>query len=140
MINRPDSIAWIAGIFILAIVTIGMGVGNLIDQGAQGGNQSVFFTDVEGRATSSNGVFGAGVDSADALGADEGTDEETTEEGILTAGFQNLLNLGKVYNEAKTSLNEGSQYIGIPPVYVLVLTAMLIISLSVVIYTWIRGR
>lgn len=140
MFSRPDTIAWIAGIFLLAIVTIGLGVTSLMesDLAAQGGEQQVFFTDAN---TGAQNIANAGhTDATDALGIEEGTSEEPSEENIITAGFKNLLNLGKIWNEAKDSATSGTKYLSIPPIYWLVGLALILITLSVVIYTWIRGK
>lgn len=140
MLTRPDSIAWIAGIFLLAIVTVGFGVSSFMEQGADGGTQSAFFTEADERVTSTNSVFGTGVNSATALSSEEGQSEEPTEDRLITQGFNSFLSLGKVYNEVKITANQGTQYLGIPPSFWLIITALIITSLTVVIYTWVRAR
>lgn len=140
MISRPDSIAWIAGIVLVVIITIGFAVSDVTETGASDPVHEAFFTQAYAQAENQTGLVGAGSDATEALGGEEGTNTEPSETSILAAGFKSLLNLGKVWNSVKVSMNAGTGILSINPIYWLIGMALMAITFAVIVYTWIRGN
>lgn len=139
MLNRPDHLAWAAGIFITIIIGAGLMVSALMEKGADGGTQSDYFTGYNTSSFYTTSLGGSMIDAANATDPDEGQSEEPTEANIIKDGFQNLLNLGKVYSATKEHMIKGSTYLSIPPILWMMGIGLIIITFSVIIYTWIRG-
>lgn len=138
-ISRPQDIAIIFALFALVVITIGFGVQSIED------NQNVtvdnsFFQNVTYGVESSSGLKGSSDDVSAGLIGQEGASTTPSEESILLTGFNSILKLGKTFKTMSGALMEGVTMLGVPLVYWILFTSIILISFAVVMYTWIRGR
>lgn len=143
MFNKPQDLAVMIGIFGLVMITFGFGLNSVMNfydnENVTVQDQELnFFNKQTNLMNSSLYLKGAADDYSESMTGGEGQDASTTEESIVKQGFNSLLALGQTYKAAESSITEGSKIIGLDPLYFLVISAIIIISFGVVIYTWIR--
>lgn len=139
MFNKPYDLPIMFAIFALVIVTVGFGVSSVNNIQNKSVDAS-YFESVESSVTSSTGLKGAADDMSEGITGDEGASEEPSEENIIIQGFKSVLKLGKTFVQMTDALDEGLTELGIDPIYVTVVSGVLIIVFGVVLYTWLRGN
>jgi hypothetical protein len=142
--DKPSDLAIIVGIIGMVIIVGLLGVQSINQTHTHNASaETDFFTSGQDALLGSTGLEGAGSDITDALGSESGDATTTSEESIVQAGFNSMLDLGKTFNALKAMLSDeqGSlqSEIGINPALVTMLLSMIIIVFGVVIYTWLRG-
>ena len=140
MFNKPYDLAYIVGIFGLIIITIGFGITSAVDFGAETNNKVGFYTGVYNNISSESGFKGSADEATLALTGEAGVSEQITEDSVILNGFQSLISLGKTYKTLESSLTISTGYLGIDPIYWLVITGLILITFAVVLYTWVRGK
>lgn len=144
MFNKPYDIVWVITIVGLVVATMGFGLESVMDAEYQalgvGDNDLRFFNNATNYMESGDFVKGTADDASDALAGDVGVDTETSEDSILTQGFNSMLSLGQTYKAAEGMMTEGTRAIGIDTIYWLSISSAIIITMFIIIYTWIRGR
>lgn len=139
-ITKPHDIAMIFAIFALVVVTVGFGLQSVVDRQNVTEVDTSFYTNVQLRVNSTQGLKGAADDVSTGLTGQEGASVTPSEESILLSGFNSVLRLGKTFRAMSDSLSEGGALLGIDPIYWLIFTSLMLITFGVVMYTWIRGR
>ena len=138
MLSKPFDIVVIFALMVGIIATIQFGVTAVIDSGATVGDTSFFTT---ANDTIDDGSFFKGtVDNAtEPLSGQEGSTQQDSEQNILTQGLQSLRDISLTYKATEKVLNEGTSTLSIPPVYLTLVTGVIIIIMFVLVYTWARG-
>ena len=138
MLKSPLDLVWIFAIFGLVIVTIGFGVSDVVNEFSLTEDQS-YFTSIEAQLNSSEGLQGTASRAGDTIGG-EGEDRDENDVDIITGGYNTMKGLGKVFSLSKNAMTDTSVKLGIPAIYWQIISAALLISFFVVLYTWIRGK
>lgn len=139
VMEKPYDLAVMFGLFALVILTVGFAVTD-INTFTNTTHETTFFDSVASRVNTSTGLKGTADSSASGLTGEVGSSEEATEESFLLKGFQSLLNLGQTWALVENSLDEAVETLGINPVYIIIITSILVIAFAVTTYTWLRGR
>ena len=139
MFNKPHDLVWIFGIAALAIVTMGFGIQSVTSgYGVSIGDDISFFHDTNESLTT--GDFKKTGDAAtESLSGDEGQSSIEALTEFLTQGAQSLKAVGQTYKSVESTMKEGSKILGLDPIYWMTIATAIIITMFVVIYTWIRG-
>ena len=139
MLDKPYDLAVMFGIFALIVITVGFGVTN-INTFTNSTHDESFFTNVENNVTSAKGLKGASDSSGTGLAGEVGSSETITQDSFIAKGFQSLLTLGQTWNLVESSMDEATDTLGINPIYITIITSILLIAFAVTLYTWLRGN
>jgi hypothetical protein len=137
--NRPTDMAFIFAIFAMVMITVGYGVTSVmnqqnasIDSDAQNYFNKLKNNDLQAFGNNTN-------DINNALVAQEGQSDSPTEENILVRGFNSMLSIGRSFTLVTESLDYIATKTGIPDEFVVIIGGLLIMTLAVVTYSWLRG-
>lgn len=138
MIDKPQDLAIMFGVFALIVVTVGFAVADINDKVTTDHNDT-YFTTINSRVTSQEGFKGISDSSGSSLTGEEGSDETPTTDNFILQGIDSLRSLGQSWAIVKTTAEESNSALKLDPIYITVLIGLLIISFAVVIYAYIRG-
>lgn len=138
MISKPQDLVIIFGIFAAVIVTVSFGVDSINSKGA--GLPTTFFDSIEANVTDPETGFVriSGSTAEDISGYNASTDQDNRD-SFLNDAFNSVIRLGHGYSLVKLALRESFAALGIDPIYLIILTVMLLASFLSVLYLWIRG-
>ena len=136
--DRPQDLAWMFIIFALIVITFGLGITSINDI-HDAGEDETFFTKISDDSQGSDGVVGASTAQQAALGGEEESGSQTTQEGFILKSWQAMRDLGKTFGIMDQAINEAQQELDIPGYFWVLVSAGLLITFAVILYTWLRG-
>jgi hypothetical protein len=136
--DKPQDIAVIMTIFALIVAGAGLAITNFEDFGAT--VNSTFYTDINANMLSATGLKGTAEASVDVLEGLNGSTEQTNTENIIQEGFSGMINLGTTWGLMWSELNNAIRILGIPSIFITLVSGLIAISFVVVLYTWIRSQ
>jgi lipopolysaccharide export LptBFGC system permease protein LptF len=138
-LTRPSDFAWIFIVFASIMLVAMFGLDSVTEY--QGNNQTEsLFTSINNSILNSTGLKGAADDQRSALVTQEGSGDGTSVDNFIIESFNSLRSLGKTYVIMEQSIQESSSALGIPVIFWVLLSAGLLITFAVILYTWIRGQ
>lgn len=139
MFNKPYDLVWVLAIAGLVVVTMGFGIQSIISNFGGDYGDSLTFVNQTQTMLEGGGAHGLGNTSQVASESLVGqTGEDASEASFITRGFKSMVSLGDTYHAVTVLMNE-STTLGLNPIYITVIASAIIITLFVVIYTWVRG-
>lgn len=140
MLSKPYDIVIIFALVAAVVITVGFGLSDVQNAGANTGTANNFFNNVNDTVYSEDYFYGTTEASGSVLDGSEGSGSEPSEENIITEGYNSLRKITGTYKAFRNALSDGSGSLGIDPVYLTLVTGVIIVIMFVLIYTWARGR
>lgn len=142
MFNKPNELAIMAGLFGIIIIFVGLFMGEIISmKGTQEETITSYITIItNGMNGTTESITGTSLSvQSGVLSGNASASTTTSEESLALDAWDSFKQLGNTYNVVRMSMSETSALFGIPTIFYVIISSMILITFVVVLWTWFKG-